>query len=117
MKAKTKRNASIEEKLPFRAKKTDHGIPVFGVKSALVILLFAVLGIYVTPLLLSLLGVSWGMGVIIGNTLLTPLGICYSRFFIETKKGYTKNFLYLYLAFAAAGLFISFFWMMKGVYV
>lgn len=117
MKSKSKKTTTIEEKLPFKAKKTDHNIPIFGVKSALVIMLFAALGSYVTPLVLSHIGVPFAVGVIIGNTLITPFGICYSRFFIETKRGYTKKFLYLYLAFAAVSMVISALWMIKGIYI
>ncbi|MDV4150686.1 hypothetical protein R0131_07535 [Clostridium sp. AL.422] len=100
-----------------RAKRTDYDIPTFGFKSALLILIGAITGTIILPIVLSLFGVSQNLGILIGNTVITSFTISYSRFFIESKKGFCKGFWISYLLFSLALGFISYFWRYIGLYI
>ena len=100
-----------------QAKKTDYNIPTFGYKSALVILLGAVIATIIIPSILSVLGISNSFSILIGNTFITSLAIAYSRFFIETKRGYCKAFWINYGLFALSFGIISYFWRYIGLFI
>ncbi|MGL4773443.1 MAG: hypothetical protein ACRC2K_07765 [Clostridium sp.] len=112
-----KKLKEMDKTSPLTAKKTDYNIPIFGIRSALTILGFAVLGTYLFPFLLSMLGASKEMGVVIGNMLITPIGIAISRCFIETKQGFNKKFFAIYAGFGVVFVLISSYWMYKGIYL
>lgn len=99
------------------AKKTDYDIPTFGFKSALLLVAAAVLGSIIVPFILSLLGVSKELGVVLGNAIITSFAVPYSRFFIETKRGFCKKFWVTYGIFALSFGVISYFWMYLGTYM
>lgn len=109
-----KRGSPVSE---LHAKKTDYDIPTFGFKSALVILAGAIVGTIIFPIILSLFGVSQNLGILIGNTIITSFTIAYSRFFIESNKGFCRNFWINYFLFALAFGFISYFWRYIGLYI
>lgn len=92
------------------AKRTDYDIPTFGYRSALVLLLGGVVGTIIFPLFLSIFGVNTNFGVLIGNTFITSFSIAYSRYFIETKKGYCKSFWLSYAFFAFSFGVMSYLW-------
>lgn len=92
------------------AKRTDYNIPTFGYKSALVLLLGGVVGTIIFPMFLSLFGVNTNFGVLIGNTFIMSFSISYSRYFIETKKGYCKSFWLNYAFFAFSFGIMSYLW-------
>ncbi|MGL5153018.1 MAG: hypothetical protein ACRC7N_20865 [Clostridium sp.] len=112
-----KKVKTVKKENPLNPKKTDYDIPKFTIKSAFVILGFGVLGTYIFPMILSALGASTEMGVVIGNALITPFGIAVSRCFVETKQGFGKKFCMIYGGFALAFGFISAYWMYKGIYI
>ena len=93
-----------------QAKKTDYNIPTFGFKSALVILFGGVVGTIIFPMFLSIFGVSTNFSMLIGNTFITSFVIAYSRYFIETKKGYCKSFWLSYAFFAFSFGIMSYLW-------
>lgn len=103
--------------MPMKAKKTDYDIPTFSFKSSLIILLGGICGTLVVPYILSLIGVSYNLGVVIGNGLITGYAIAYARSFIESEKGYGKSFWNTYLGFGSALAIISAFWVYLGIYV
>lgn len=100
-----------------KAKKTDYNIPTFGYKSALVILLGAITGTIILPMLLSALGISTNFSILLGNTFVTSFAITYSRYFIETKKGYCKGFWMNYAFFAFSFAIISYLWKYLNFFV
>lgn len=100
-----------------RAKKTDYDIPTFGFKSALVIILGAIIATIVLPIFLGIFGVSLNLSIVLGNTFITSLAIAYSRFFIETKRGYCKAFWINYGLFALSFGIISYFWRYIGLFI
>lgn len=100
-----------------QAKKTDYDIPTFGFKSALVIILGAIVGTMIFPILLGVFGISLNLSIVLGNTLITSLSIAYSRFFIETKRGYCKAFWINYGLFALSFGIISYFWRYIGLFI
>lgn len=93
-----------------QAKKTDYDIPTFGYKSALVILLGAIVGSIIFPLLLSIFRVNPNFSIMIGNTFITSFAITYTRYFIESKKGFCKGFWLSYLFFGVSFGVISYLW-------
>lgn len=97
--------------------KTDYNIPKFSLKSSLTILLGAVVSTTIFPYLLSLLGVSFNIGVVLGNIFILGFVLAYVRCFIEGKEGFSKKFWLTYLGFGGAFGLISFFWMSLGSYV
>ena len=97
--------------------KTDYNIPKFSLKSSLTIIGGAFVSTVVFPYLLSLIGIRFNIGVVIGNTFILGLILAYTRFFIETKQGFCKSFWMTYAGFGAAFGFISFFWMFLGSYI
>lgn len=106
----TKRN-SIEDR------KTEYGIPKFGFKSSFLLIGVATLGCVIIPLLLSFLGINFKLAVILGSTFITPLGIAFSRCFIESDIGFGKTFNKLYIGFGAAFALISIFWTVFNNYI
>lgn len=103
--------------MPMQAKKTDYDIPTFSFKSAMIILMGALIGTIVVPYLLSLVGVAYNLGGVIGITLVTGYAIAYTRYFVESKKGYCKNFWLTYAGFGIALAAISIFWLYLGIYI
>ncbi|MEG2291201.1 MAG: hypothetical protein RSC24_14600 [Clostridium sp.] len=115
-----KKSQKIKMKSPvseLSAKRTDYDIPTFGFKSALIIVSGGALGTIVAPYLLSLIGVSKSLSVVIGNALITSFAIAYARFFIESKRGYCKKFWVTYAIFAVSFGIISYFWMYLNIYM
>lgn len=114
--AKTK-TENIHTRGLMNGKKTDYGIPTFSFKSSLIILAGAIGGTLAIPFILSLLGVSYKLGVVIGNILVTGYAVAYTRSFIESKKGYCRSFWITYAGFGIALGIISAFWMYLEIYV
>lgn len=100
-----------------RKTKTDYDIPTFGFKSALLIVGAAIVSTIVIPMLLQVTGLNFEVVAIIANTLITSYAVAYSRYFIESKKGYCKKFWYTYLIFAVSFCVIGFLWLIMSVYV
>ena len=97
--------------------KTDYDIPTFGFKSAIVIVVAAVMSTVIIPLILQYIGLSFTMVAIVANTFITSYAVAYSRYFIETKRGYCKKFWYTYLLFVISCFIIGFLWLKMSVYV
>lgn len=97
--------------------KTDYNIPGFSLKSSLMILLGAIISTVVFPYIVSFIGVSYKVGVVIGNTLILGFILAYVRFFVETKRGLCNKFWITYLGFGLAFGCISFFWMYLDTYI
>lgn len=97
--------------------KTDYDIPRFGAKSALVLILASTLSSVFVPFLLSFLGIDRNISIVIGNTIILGFALPYTRFFVETKRGFCKKFWYTYAGFGLAFGCISFFWMYLNAYI
>ncbi|MGY5238145.1 hypothetical protein [Clostridium tertium] len=108
------RNSVVSE---LKAKKTDYNIPTFGYKSALVILLGAILATIIVPIFLNTLGISTNFSILIGNTFITSFAIAYARYFIESKKGFCKGFWINYLFFGISFALISYLWKYLNFYI
>lgn len=100
-----------------RRTKTDYDIPTFGFKSALLIVGAAVISTLIIPMVLQFVGLSFEVVAIVANTLITSYAVAYSRYFIESKRGYCKKFWYTYLIFAVSFFIIGFLWLIMSVYV
>lgn len=100
-----------------RAKRTDYDIPTFGFKSALIILLGAIIGTIIFPWFLGIFGVSSNFSIMIGNTFITSFVLVYVRYFIESKKGFCKSFWISYLFFGISFGIISYLWRYLNFFV
>lgn len=92
-------------------------IPKFGYKSAFIIALTAALSCFFLPNMLSILGLDTRITTLISNAIFISLAVCYCHFFIETKKGFSKSFIKLYVGFFIATGIISYFWLYVGLYM
>lgn len=99
------------------AKRTDYDIPTFGFKSAFLIVIAGAMGSIVFPFLLGFLGIDRDILILIGNTIFPGLGIAYSRYFIESKKGICKGFWINYGMFALSFAIITYFWRYVGLFM
>lgn len=100
-----------------QGKKTDYDIPTFSFKSAIIILLGAVVGNIVFPMFLANFGVSINFSVMIGNMFITSLALAFVRYFIESKKGLCKGFWLNYLFFGISFGIISYLWKYLNFFV
>lgn len=98
-------------------RKTDYKIPTFSIKGALIILLGAIVGTFIFPYLLSLIGVNFKFGVVLGNAIFTGYALAYARFFMELGKGYCKKFWLTYGGFSLAFAIIAYFWLYLETYI
>ena len=99
------------------AKRTHYDIPTFGFKSAFLIVFGGVVGSVAFPFLLSYLGISKDLSIVIGNIIFPGLAIAYSRHFIESKKGLCKNFWITYGMFSLSFGIITYFWRYVGLFM
>lgn len=53
----------------------------------------ALIGTIAFPFLLSMFGINYKIGVVIGNTIITSFAVAYTRYFIESKRGFSLGFL------------------------
>lgn len=100
-----------------KTQKTDYNIPTISFKSGMILMVSAAIATLVFPYLLSLVGVDFGLGAIIGNVLITSFAVAYTRYFVETKRGFCFGFWRLYVLFAISFAIIGWFWVYKGVYL
>lgn len=100
-----------------QGKKTDYDIPTFSFKSAIIILLGAIVGNIFFPMLLTSFGASTNFSVMIGNTFITSLTLVFVRYFIESKKGFCKGFWLSYLFFGISFGIISYLWKYLNFFV
>ena len=112
------KNINKEEgTLAFANTKTQYNIPTFTYKSAFTLIISATVGCFLLPILLSKLGMDIKFAGVLGGTFIAPLGIAFSRCFIETKEGFSKKFAKIYGGFALALGFMSVFWIYFENYI
>lgn len=74
-------------------------IPKFSYKSAVIIVLSAALSCFFLPNMIAGFGVDTRITTLIGNAVIISFAVCYCRYFIETDKGFHKNFITVYFCF------------------
>ena len=92
-------------------------IPKFSYKSAVIIVLSAALSCFFLPNMIAGFGVDTRITTLIGNAVIISFAVCYCRYFIETDKGFHKNFITVYFCFFIAIGIISYFWLYIGLYM
>lgn len=97
--------------------RTLYNIPTFTYKSAFMLIASATVGCFLLPLLLSKIGLDMKLAGVLGGTFIAPLGIAFSRCFIESKEGFGKTFAKIYVGFGLALGFISIFWIYFENYI
>ncbi|MGG7178176.1 hypothetical protein ACQPU1_11305 [Clostridium paraputrificum] len=97
--------------------KTDYDIPMFSVKSAMIIILAGTISSLFVPFILGFIGIDRNISIVIGNALILGFALSYTRFFVETKRGFCKKFWNTYAGFGVAFGVISFFWMYLQTYI
>lgn len=103
----------IEEKIETEVVEKKEERAPFTFKSALGIFISCLVGSWIFPVILSLLGLKNNLAVVIGNTFVTSFGFVWTKNFIDTKKGYSKEFLKQYLIWAVIFGGISCFWLYR----
>ncbi|MCC0630652.1 hypothetical protein IR152_06510 [Clostridioides sp. ES-S-0108-01] len=97
--------------------KTDYNIPTISFKSGLILMASALIGTIAFPFLLSMFGINYKIGVVIGNTIITSFAVAYTRYFIESKRGFSLGFFRMYILFALSFAIIGYFWIYKGIHI
>lgn len=106
-----------EKKLKEEKEKEDTKLKPFSLQSALGIVISSLIGGIAFPFLLSLFGVNINLGITLGNVFITSFGFAWTRFFIDSKRGYCKDFWKQYAIFAIIFGVISYFWMFRKLYI
>ena len=109
-------NSNIKRDIE-KTQKTDYNIPTISFKSGIILMVSAAIGTILVPYLLNMLGMDYRLGAIIGNVIITAFAVSYTRYFVETKRGFCFGFWRLYGIFAIAFAIIGWFWVYKGVYL
>lgn len=117
IKKDTSQNNSNVKRDIEKTQKTDYNIPTISFKSGVILMVAAALGTILVPYIMSIFGFDYRLGVIIGNVIITAFAVSYTRYFIETKRGFCLGFWRLYGLFAIAFAIIGYFWAYKGVYL
>ena len=107
-KNKEKKLLEKEEKKKAQEEKKEEK-PFFNWKSMAVVLVGATFAVTLFPFMLSFIGVPIHIGSVIGNTFITSFACAWTRFFVDTKRGYCKEFWQQYAIFALLFGGISYF--------
>lgn len=75
----------------------------------LVVLAGATFAVTLFPFVLSFIGIPVHIGSVIGNTFITSFACAWTRFFVDNKKGFCKEFWQQYAVFAIIFGCISYF--------
>ena len=108
-KNKEKKLMEREEKKKAQEEKVEETKPFFNWKSMLIVLVGATFAVTLFPFMLSFIGVPIHIGSVIGNTFITSFACAWTRFFVDTKRGYCKEFWQQYAIFALLFGGISYF--------
>ncbi|KPI49161.1 membrane protein [Clostridioides difficile] len=100
-----------------KEQKTDYNIPTISFKSGLILIVSSLVSTVVFPFLLSIFGIDNRLGVVVGNSLITSFAVAYTRYFVETKRGFSLGFFRLYILFALSFAIIGYFWIYKGIHI
>ena len=105
-------NKNKEKKLMEKEEKKkaqEEKKPFFNWKSMLVVLAGATFAVTLFPFMLSFIGIPIHIGSVIGNTFITSFACAWTRFFVDNKKGFCKEFWQQYAVFAIIFGCISYF--------
>ena len=100
-----------EEKKETESK--EEKVNSFSIKSALVILASSSVGTIVFPVLLLLFGVNMNFSILLGSTFITSFGFVWTRFFVDSKRGFCKKFWQQYIIWGITFGLITYFWMFR----
>ena len=98
-----------EEKKKVQEEKTEETKTFFNWKSMLIVLAGATFAVTLFPFMLSFIGIPIHIGSVIGNTFITSFACAWTRFFVDNKKGFCKEFWQQYAVFAIIFGCISYF--------
>ena len=102
-----------EEKKETEKEGKEEKVNSFSIKSALVILASSLVGTLVFPVLLLFFGVNMNFSILLGNTFITSFGFVWTRFFIDSKRGFCKKFWQQYIIWGITFGLITYFWMFR----
>lgn len=112
----SQKNSNVKRDIE-KTQSTDYNIPTISFKSGLILMISAAIATIVVPYLLNMIGVDYRIAVILGNVIITAFAVSYTRYFVETKRGFCRGFWRLYGLFAIAFAIIGWFWVYKGIYL
>lgn len=71
---------------------TDYDIPMFGYRSALLILIITFGSLLLIPAVCNMIGINYRLPTVILCAICSGFSVAYSQFFIERKIGISKGF-------------------------
>lgn len=86
------KNKNMNREYKSSAGMTDYDIPVFGYRSALIILLITFVSLFVIPQICEWIGIDYRFPTIIFGSMISGFSVAFSQFFIERKTGICKSF-------------------------
>ncbi len=102
-----------EEEKKKQEEKEEKKKPSFNWKSFWIVLASVFIGTMVIPVLFSFVKIPYNVGLFIGNTFIASFGCTWAKFFVESKKGYTKEFWKQYAIFVSLFGVISLYWLFR----
>lgn len=86
------KNKNMKRKYKSSVGMTDYDIPVFGYKSALIILLVTFISLLVIPTVCDWIGIDHRFPTVVLGGLISGFSVSFTQFFIERKTGLCKSF-------------------------
>lgn len=99
----------------FHNKNTN--IPSFSYKSALLILLSAVLGCFLIPYIFQQFNVNWKGLFVLTSSIIPAYTTAYCLYFIESNQRFNRSFFITFVLLSFIIGFISFFWIYDLIYI
>ncbi|MGX7030099.1 hypothetical protein [Vagococcus zengguangii] len=93
----------------------SHYIPRFSWKSSLLLFLAIIVGGILLPYLFYLIGLNLKLAVMLFLPLLVALAVTYGQYFIETNRGFNKQFVISLVAMTLVLEIASYLWLFVGV--
>lgn len=89
--------------------------PKLSIKSSFIVFAFLLLGGVIFPYLLTILGLSFKAGVMITLPVSLAFSLVYSHYFIETKQGFCKRFIFAFVVSTIILELMSYVWLVEGL--
>lgn len=99
------KNKNMKRKYKSSVGMTDYDIPVFGYRSALLILLITFGSLLLVPQLCEWLRIDYRLPTVLFGGIISGFSVAFSQFFIETKTCLCKSF---WIVGALLSVFVSF---------
>lgn len=86
------KNKNMKRKYKSSVGMTDYDIPVFGYRSALIILLATFISLLAIPPICDWIGIDYRLPTVVLGGVISGFSVSFTQFFIERKAGLCKSF-------------------------